>query len=109
MSGFAYALIVAALVSSLVALSVAARAVNLASRRRQAADAGLPLQLQSLRHSLQELTEAHEQLAMSVRMIKTRKMQPQTAKTETPDPYQQPDAWRAHMNAARATAGRTPQ
>ena len=109
MNGFAFALSAAAFILATLALFLAARAATVAYACQQKGGGISPSQLQSLRNSVQEVEASVAELATSVRMMKTRRagrMPDGKEASPNPDPYTNPDAWRAMMNATLSQASR---
>lgn len=102
MSVFFNALSVLACFLSIAAAIYAARSATAA---RELQDRLLPLplsRLQSLETSLADTQDALAEVANRVKMMKVRgaasHVREPTAKSDAPDPYKDPDAWRLWMN-----------
>lgn len=107
MDDFVYALIVASFVLSVLACLFAAGAVTRASALARRPLGSSESALKSVRQSVAEVESALQELATTVRMMKTRRAARMLDGKETldPDPYTQPDQWRNAMNARLARKG----
>lgn len=98
MDGFFSALSVASFLLAVIACLFAAAAVTRAMESQRQARSG-----SASAKRLDEVETALQELATSVRMMKTRRAARagERSADELPDPYKEPDRWRAVMNARR--------
>lgn len=94
---------VSALLSWLVARRVIADAASSVRAARSAA-----LQIESMLAWREEATQALADLANRMKMQRVRHagLAHAAPKDEVPDPYKEPEKWRAYMNGRRLTAGK---
>jgi len=110
MDGFAFALIAASFVLSVLAcLSAVAAVTRVSALARRPAGTSESV-LRSVRQSVAEVESALQELATTVRMMKARRaarMPDGKPASDAPDPYTEPDRWRSTMTARLTTRGKT--